>query len=257
MLLTVSRANRAVFQSSVQVRICPAALLVVSLMLIVLFPIPVLGQQVEEESLVEVVDQVPLLEPRRNNFAGSGEHPKDGFLVINPQTRRGYQIFIANSGGSIGTGTVIWSFDLDSLEPIRRVFLQDFVTIPTGFGTNPPSGAGSGAPGDVVHAVDGEGGRLFLASTANSVAVINEGRFDDLTRTDFVEATWQIPAPGVTTPVGMVFSRMELGVGKLLIVGSPIGATRITLQGSAGQDYLLQLNTVNGGLDWRDRKSVV
>lgn len=121
---------------------------------------------------MDVEGQLPLFEPVSSHVAGN--HKADGWLIVNSRTRRGYQVFRLNSEGR--RSTVVWSFHLDSLQPLRRGVIDNFEVIATGT----PQ-----AQGDIVHAVDEKGGRIFLAGTTGQfpsemqVAVIDEWQLDD------------------------------------------------------------------------------
>jgi hypothetical protein len=97
--------------------------------------------------LVEI-DRLPVA-------SNGGNAIHSGWLLLNPKLRRAYQIFEGNS-------TVIESFDLDSLEPLRRVELAG-VPIPTGRGDGYSAAGGTQRSGEVVHAFDDDAGILYLA----------------------------------------------------------------------------------------------
>ncbi|MDQ3757701.1 MAG: hypothetical protein M3394_07620, partial [Actinomycetota bacterium] len=175
------------------------------------------------------VGRVPVLAPEG--------HEKVGWTVINPATRRLYQLFEAV--GSRHT-TTIQSFDLDTLAPKRRAEVTGLLPIPVGGGNGiPPSPNGNS--GDVVHAVD-PAGRLFLPMTTDPIVyntglpgsdstrpfealvTIDERRFDagspDFFSTRPLPATQpQLARHGV---MGMLFHKGS-GSGRLLSVwASPV-----------------------------------
>ena len=76
-----------------------------------------------------------------------------GWLILNPTTRRGYQLF-ENSFPALTT--TIQSFDMDNLTQIRRVTVTG---VPIQGGTGH---ATTGYVGEIVHAIDHARGRIFL-----------------------------------------------------------------------------------------------
>jgi hypothetical protein len=110
---------------------------------------------------------------------------KTGWLILDPTFRRAYEIFEFQA--SAAKATIVQSFDLDTLKPIRRATITGFVPLPAAY--NHPAGSG-----EVVHAVDEEGARIFLpmsatdrplAATSNDsqraldhLAIIDERAFD-------------------------------------------------------------------------------
>lgn len=77
------------------------------------------------------------------------DREKSGWLILSPDRRRGYQIMERRAS----VRTVIQSFDLDTLRPLRRVVIPNSL----------PIAAGSAAQGgEIVHAVDAQRGRIFL-----------------------------------------------------------------------------------------------
>jgi hypothetical protein len=101
-----------------------------------------------ERGLVEV-DRLPVPGPPGN------ETSRSGWLVLNPTTRRAYQIFES------GNTTTVESFDLDTLVPRRRVVLTG-VPIPTGRRDGHSGSSVTSKSAEVVHAVDEEAGILYL-----------------------------------------------------------------------------------------------
>lgn len=88
-------------------------------------------------------------------FASLVEAKASGWLILSPKWRRGYQIIETTFGT-----TTVQSFDLDTLAPLRRFDLSGIPAL----GGYAAASAGSGsAAGEVVHAVDEEAGRVYLA----------------------------------------------------------------------------------------------
>ncbi|MDQ3757947.1 MAG: hypothetical protein M3394_08870, partial [Actinomycetota bacterium] len=109
---------------------------------------------------------------------------REGWLILSPARRRAYTVVQANPSGD--RSTVIQSYDLDSLRPLKRRAIQGFLPL-LGAAMHPNGG------GDLVHVVDSERGRIFLPlSTENNavglsadaqrpvdrMAVIDEAAFD-------------------------------------------------------------------------------
>lgn len=130
------------------------------------------------------------------------EITRSGWLILNPLSRRGYQIFESNS-----EGTTVQSFNLDTLAPIRRARFQG-IPITTG-AADATNVGGTQKAGEVVHAVDEEAGRLYLAlggfavptAVASNdaqrrferVVMIDEAAFDDARQNAFA-ASFALPA---------------------------------------------------------------
>jgi hypothetical protein len=117
--------------------------------------------------LVEV-DRLPVADPTS---------VRSGWLLLNPRTRRAYQVFE-------GSTTVIQSYDLDTLEPLRRLELAGF-PIATGRRDGYLNVGNTTRSGDVVHAFDQEAGILYLAlsgtdqeSTVGTVVAQNSNSTD-------------------------------------------------------------------------------
>lgn len=101
-------------------------------------------------SHLKEVGRVPL-------FETTSESQANGWLILNPRSRRGYQVFESSADQS----TLIQSFDLDTLTPRRRAV---FHGIPVVGGSAGIAGATVALnAGEVVHAVDEDRGRLYLA----------------------------------------------------------------------------------------------
>lgn len=109
----------------------------------------------------DVVGQLPVLR---------GDGVVGGWLIVNPTTRRAYEVFetIVGGGGNLLAGelprtnaaTIIQSFDLDTLVPLRRIVVAG-APVTAGSPANQSIRVIGG--GEIVYAVDEVGGRLFLA----------------------------------------------------------------------------------------------
>src|SRR5687767_13846547 len=111
--------------------------------------------------LVEV-GRLPILPPPE--LPGDG-FKRSGWLILDTKHRFAYQVFES------GLQTFVQSFDLDTLAPRRRVTLTGRPIL-TGYV------ASIGAPtnsGEVVHAVDEDAGRLYLALAPPTVEVPDLG----------------------------------------------------------------------------------
>jgi hypothetical protein len=82
---------------------------------------------------------------------------RSGWLILNPATRRAYEIF-----EEAGVGTTVQSFDLDTLVPLRRLTLTGY-PLPTGRRDAHLLPGSTTSSADVVHAVDEEAGIVYLA----------------------------------------------------------------------------------------------
>jgi hypothetical protein len=112
------------------------------------------------QNRVKEVGRLPLL--------GAPEIPDStvahsGWLILDSAFRRGYQVF------EKPWETVIQSFDLDTLAPLRRVRVGG-VPIPAGSGAAGPGGTHDA--GEIVHAVDPIVRRLYLPLSTNQNLVI-------------------------------------------------------------------------------------
>jgi hypothetical protein len=97
-----------------------------------------------------------------------GNPPASGWLVLNPRTRRAYQLF------EDAAGTVVQSYDLDTLTPLRRLELNGFL-VPLGHRDGHVSSGQTIASGEVAHALDEEAGILYLAISGSDPATIVAG----------------------------------------------------------------------------------
>jgi hypothetical protein len=97
-----------------------------------------------------------------------------GWLILNPALRRGYQVYEGTTftGGSQRARTVIQSFHLDTLKPLRRAVLAG-VPI-TGGPADVLAVAATSQAGEVVHAVDPGASRVYLALSQSSFDKIPE-----------------------------------------------------------------------------------
>jgi hypothetical protein len=82
---------------------------------------------------------------------------RSGWLILNPTTRRAYEVFEEG-----GVGTIVQSFDLDTLEPLRRLTLAGS-PVPTGRLDGANGQGATATSADVVHTVDEEAGVVYLA----------------------------------------------------------------------------------------------
>jgi hypothetical protein len=92
-----------------------------------------------------------------------GNPPASGWLVLNPTTRRAYELF------EEGTKTTVQSFDLDTLAPLRRLEL-DGILVPHGRRDGHISAGQTLRSGEVAHALDEQAGILYLALGAVDAA---------------------------------------------------------------------------------------
>jgi hypothetical protein len=169
------------------------------------------ASQAPKPGRFDEVGQIPL---PPSSFAGQGFPDTSGWLILDSENRRGYTLTELSL-----TRTVIESFDLDTLAPLRRV------TVP---GLPVPGGQVSGEggeyfSGDVVHAVDARAKRVYLAMSASAqlglnndthralshVLVLDEAQFD--TDPEHAFGAFLLPATeqrlGVYPLMGMVPSR--------------------------------------------------
>jgi hypothetical protein len=146
-----------------------AATLVIASQLFLVPGVPVTAAT--ESGGMRVVGTVPLwFEEDPVQGPNPNDRAQTGWLVINPTTRRGYQVFEWNST-TPARSTIIQSFDLDTLRPIRRASLA---------GVLPMRGAGKSTEGvsSVMHAVDEAGGRIFLALASSNLPQAADGSAD-------------------------------------------------------------------------------
>ena len=111
--------------------------------------------QADEGSPFRIVDRVPIEFPPGADVNTRNE---TGWLLLNPSTRRGYEL-TTTAIGVAPTAIFMRSFDLDSLQTVKRRTIRGAsggnVYVLTQQ-TNNNGGAG------VVHAIDQQGGRIFL-----------------------------------------------------------------------------------------------
>lgn len=213
----------------------------------------------ESSPSIKVTGQLPILfEPG----TAAGLRAQMGWMVLNPTTRRAYQIF----ENAVPPATWLQSFDLDTMQPLRRVKINGLVPIP---------GGGAAGPGDVVNAVDEKGGRLFLALSTSSFAtgttpdtrrpfekilVLDEAAFDrgdEVYSTDIVMPTVQASTLAVGNLRGLQFVRPDplgSGSGKLLLLWSAANPTTVpNVDGGHRQIFdhsLAQWDAATGAADW-------
>ncbi|HVF75455.1 MAG TPA: hypothetical protein VM938_10435, partial [Acidimicrobiales bacterium] len=113
------------------------------------------GAQADEQRRPKAFKEVAQLQLPADAEIDAAAVTRSGWLILNPESRRGYQVLEGFST------TVIRSFDLDTLKPLRRVVL-DGVPITSGVAAvSAPTG--TLMAGEIVHAVDGPGRRIYLA----------------------------------------------------------------------------------------------
>lgn len=212
---------------------------------------------------LEVVGKLPAPDFTKDSEEWDEEsRAGSGYLILNPATRRGYQVF----NTFLPKTTIVQSFDIDTLEPLKRMRYPGFWPMSAGGGGEPRNSN----PGEVIHAVDEEGGRLFLPLTRNNsldrpdkfvggnqaefrgLLVIDEAGFEEASCTEGVcegeeveEFTdvWE-PSPDIGTKAlhGLTFfRRAEQSEGKLLFL----------FDGRASRDHrLVQWDAADGEGDW-------
>lgn len=217
-----------------------------------------------DEPSIKEVGQVPLYDkPDGTSGATPGSHGSDGFLLINPATRRGYQLFRPTA-----TDTMIASFDLDTYKHIRTVTLKNIAVAGDCPQYAPCTAVGTpNSRGDFIHAVDQERGKLYIAGVtmtetinggsmsfvrAMTVMEVDEAKFNDPTTTQgqFLRHI-RIPAAQAGELVGrdlygITFFRQG-SAGKLLLLFStpPGSASRYT-----HDHWLAQWDVASGNGDW-------
>jgi hypothetical protein len=189
---------------------------------------------------------------------------QSGWLILDRTARRAYEVF------EVAGGAAVQSFDLDTLAPIRRVVFPGIFPVVGGPKAANSQGVTAGSTGEVVHAMDEEAGRLYLAMSdplthlagapiaSNSFSsdgnrpvshylVIDEAAFDDPANGSFAA---KLPEPN--KPVGWLRSLVvdrshgttpgidALGrpgeFGRLVsVVTLPNGTTPSMLNGAKGQ----------------------
>jgi hypothetical protein len=190
----------------------------------------------DAEALVRVVGQLPILEP--------GDHKRDGFLILNPVSRRAYELFQPGNGNA-----VIQSFDLDSLSPLQRRELPDFRLVIAGE---------SNAPGDVVHAVDESRGKIYLGGISGPqflfqddvvIGEVDEVKFN-LGQADFLRL---LRVPDEQKPqlqerllYGIEFFEQEETAKLLLLFSSPPQG----VNKQVNDHWLVQWDISTGAPDW-------
>src|SRR5687768_10497021 len=108
-------------------RALAAAVLSVAVLPLVSGP-PATGAVLDEPTM-RVIHQLPVLhEPESSSF----ERSEQGWMVINPHSRRAYQFFEKCCSPAL-RATWIQSFDLDTLQPLRRVKLSGFLPLAAKF----------------------------------------------------------------------------------------------------------------------------
>lgn len=157
---------------------------------------------------MKLAGQLPFFEP---------PDTPGGWLVLNPHGRRGYQFF-RPAPQPFGGMTVIWSFDLDTLRPIRRG------TVPHGLWEE-PSGS------DVLHAVDEEGGKMFFASRSHGdgttrLIEIDAALFEEEDNDSF-HTFWEIPNSSQLFPRGLTLTRDENGSRRILVLLETVPTAQI------------------------------
>ncbi|HVF75743.1 MAG TPA: hypothetical protein VM938_11895 [Acidimicrobiales bacterium] len=105
---------------------------------------------------IREVAQLPVASPPGLSV---DEEASMGWLILNPTSRRGYQIFETGFSAEPFNSVIVQSFDLDTLALRRRVaFAGDALVTGTASGTNNAADAG-----EVFHAVDQKRGLVYIA----------------------------------------------------------------------------------------------
>ncbi|HVM39844.1 MAG TPA: hypothetical protein VM618_03570, partial [Acidimicrobiia bacterium] len=225
---------------------------------------PVTVGALEVAEPVQVRGKLPLFE----RLAPQPDEPTvaQTYLIVNPRTRRGYQIYLSHNWdrdkvgitrfNSQATYTVVWSFDLDTLKPIRRVVIPQFL----------PYGApviSNWHAGGLIHTIDEEGGRFFLAGVgigdsgiaadrAFRLAVVDESKLDDGESNFFSFRGIPILQRAElerSLPFGMAFSERS-GSGKLLLLFSLDGRRDTVNTAAPTHHRLVQWDANSGAGDW-------
>lgn len=233
---------------------------------------PAAGQSASTGTIREV--GTIALQEKAANGSEEGALKKDGFLILDSEARVGYQVFTKGTQDDFVDGPARWnasrhptrvySFNLDTLQPIARREFTNFRAAPVGHRL---------APGDLAHAVDPQGGRVFIAGLYApvtvpvlsekappgdpTVAVIDERKFNDLTIPDTAtdsEVVTYLPAPPVqaaqlsrTNAFGMTYWE-ENGRGKLNILYSVDARPWDAPLPHA--HYLVQWDATTGAAEW-------
>ena len=219
---------------------------------------PAGGIQVLEKQLPVMYDDPAPVDPKKP--LNVKRDPNMGWLIINPATRRGYQIFEVGPPAR----TIIQSFDLDTFEPLRRAEITGLAPL---HGGSKPSGFGGAWGGDLVHAVDEEKGRIFLAMADRGtipeglgtgdryrlfakVLVIDEDAFEDASNSvaDFSQALPLPPEEQTLAAHGLAgMSFRNIGDnGKLLML---FASQTVSTSRPVNDHYLAQWDA-EGGEDW-------
>ena len=135
------------------------------------------SSQLDTNPTIQEVGQLPVLASGSTSISASAAE-RSGWLIIDTRARRAYQIF-----EELAVGTIVQSFNLDTLEPRKRLKLNGF-PVPTGRLDGHIGPGQTQRSSDVVHAVDEDAGILYLAmsdSTSNfapQFAAQNSGSAD-------------------------------------------------------------------------------
>lgn len=228
-------------------------------------------------TIVEKSTRLPILfeDPDRvRKLDHKGTQADTGWLILNTSPRRtlpdgrqvgrrGYQVMEI---GSPPIRTIIHSFDLDTLEPLVRREVRNFAPL---VGGGRPNSPGVAQGGDVIHAVDEEGGYLFVGMTNQGsgqplagpdssrlfgkVLVIDEAAFESASTTfsrDLPLPTGQetLAAHGLK---GMNFREVD-GQGKLVLLFASYSTAEVNALPTNRQvfDHYLTQWDVDGGADW-------
>ena len=210
-----------------------------------------------DQGSFDVLDKLPLFEP--------GPVRRIATLILDPTARRGYQItrkgvgsggqtlqtdvFGAVGGQSSLDDIIVWSFDLDSLKPIRRIVIEKF---------SPAAIGGLLRDGDLTHAVDEQRGRIYLAGLRQgtggvlrpAVAVIDEAKLDKgaTDAVTFMNAP-ETQLPQLTGRVvwGMALRRVANRAKLVLLATTDLRNTVQTVNDSPPRDhYLVQWDAEPG-----------
>lgn len=226
------------------------------------------------EDFVEI-GQLPVLWPEwvEPNFGGDATN---GWMILNPGSRRAYQIFESKWGcgnaldPSCGANSALntdrtdmQSFNLNTLDPVRSGVVTERGTPIRGGVWHHSNTSAPNSSGDVVHAVDPLEKRVFVAITDNApgvpshspddkghfshVAMIDEEAFDEGESDYITEVALPASQRALLDQhqlVGMIFTRAglpEASEGKLILFfAAPSGLDGGNSQRFANDHYLVQ-----------------
>lgn len=216
---------------------------------------PSAGAAEARRSPVRTVGKLPVLWPKGWKPPQSDEPVFGVSLVLNPATRRAYQIFGHAVAASPQVRGAIQSFDLDTLRPLR------FATLGLA-----PVHVLNLAAGEHIHALDQQGNRLFLSVQVRkepclpgcgrtfdkTIAVVDLNRFE---RGDKTFVTKLFDDLGAGRPQlelnllsGISFFRAPDGRGKLLLALKE--AYAVSLGPGLDRPLVDQWDAETGQPDW-------